>query len=629
MPQQVRHALILVAVATVVFCARLGATRLWDDDETFFAQTAREMYERGDLVVPTFNQALFSHKPPFMYWMMIAAYHVFGVTEFAARFPSALFGIANVLLIWRLGARLYSPAVGFWAGIMLATSLNFVVVSRAATCDAELVFFCTLPLYIFARGAPNSHEFGYARGGGSRTRESSDTATIGDPNSHEFGYGPASLAYASGFQNPGSPTHERGDWPTYALAYLAMGMAMLVKGPIGIVLPGSVLGLFLLWQRATAAEQGAKDGAAWKRIARFAGRLCSPRALVGTFWSMRPLTAIAAVLLVAGPWFVAVGVKTQGEFLNGFFGVHHFHRFTSPMDNHGGSPFYYLLAICVGFFPWIIFLMPSCSELVRRMRTDHPFRNADRLICAWIIVWVGFFSLASTKFPHYVVPAYPALALLTAAFAERWTREFDIYGKLSRRWAWATVALVSVGIVVAIPFVARIHLPGEELLGLAALPLLPAAVLAAYFTERRQITRALATLTIGAMAFSIGLFGFAAVRVDRHQNTAALAQAMNHAAPASAHRVGTFRYFRPGLVYYCNERVEQLAEAAEARAFLADDRGPAFLVTTEAEFDQMAGLPPDVSVLQRAPWFLRSGRTVVLLGRAAGAVAERSTATRE
>src|SRR6516164_2788367 len=135
MPKQVRQGLILIAVAAAVFLPRLGATRLWDDDETFFAQAAREMYERGDLVVPTFNQALFSHKPPFMYWMMIGAYHVFGVSEFAARLPSALFGIATVLLVWRLGRIIYSPVVGFWAGMILATSLNFVVISRAATTD--------------------------------------------------------------------------------------------------------------------------------------------------------------------------------------------------------------------------------------------------------------------------------------------------------------------------------------------------------------------------------------------------------------------------------------------------------------------------------------------------------------
>src|SRR5436190_3239767 len=121
MPLQLREGLVLVALAAVVFLTGLGATRLWDDDETFFAQTAREMFERGDLVVPWFNQTLFAHKPPFMYWMMIGAYHIFGVTEFASRLPSAIFGFASVLLIWLLGRILYLPWVGFWVGIMLSS----------------------------------------------------------------------------------------------------------------------------------------------------------------------------------------------------------------------------------------------------------------------------------------------------------------------------------------------------------------------------------------------------------------------------------------------------------------------------------------------------------------------------
>src|SRR4029450_13478304 len=103
MPERVRQVLILFAVAAAVYLPRLGATRRWDDDETFFAQGAREMYDRGDAVVPWFNDTLFSHKPPFMYWLMMGAYSLFGVTEFAARLPSALFGIANVFLVWRLG----------------------------------------------------------------------------------------------------------------------------------------------------------------------------------------------------------------------------------------------------------------------------------------------------------------------------------------------------------------------------------------------------------------------------------------------------------------------------------------------------------------------------------------------
>jgi 4-amino-4-deoxy-L-arabinose transferase-like glycosyltransferase len=587
MPRQLREGLVLVAIAAVVFLTGLGGTRLWDDDETFFAQTAREMFERGDLVVPWFNQTLFAHKPPFMYWMMIGAYQIFGVTEFAARLPSAIFGIASVLLVWRLGRILYSPPVGFWAGIILATSLNFIVIARAATCDAELVVFCTLPLYLFVRGTATRRDGPGTTG--ARLSWSTEDAS----------------------RNP--------SWKTYVAVYVSMGMAVMIKGPIGVLLPTSVLGLFLLCRRSIPAH-GAGSKRGWRAISDRLVAWLAPRHVLQTIWQMRPLTAIALVALVAGPWFVAVAWQTHGEFLAGFFGVHHFHRFTSPMDNHPGPPVYYLLAICVGFFPWSIFLSPCCIELVRRMRhndLDSTRSNgpADALLVAWIIVWVGFFSLASTKFPHYVIPAYPALALLTACFFDRWISETAIYGKLARRAAWATVALVGAGILIVVPFVARDHLPGEQLLCLAGLPLIPGAALGAWLAERQQVARALACLTATAALFFVGLFAWAAPRVDRHQNTAPFAAAIHERCPDRNARIATYQYFRPGFVYYCNERVEQFYDAPSATTFLRESSGNSFLVTTEDEYREFKNqLGPQVGIIQRGAWFLKQGKTLVLLG---------------
>ncbi len=607
-----------MAVASVVFLTRLGATRLWDDDETFFAQVAREMYDRGDLVVPWFNQELFSHKPPFMYWMMIGAYHVFGVTEFAARLPSALFGIATVMLIWRLGRILYSPGVGFWAGIVLATSLNFVVISRAATCDAELIFFCTLPIYLFVRGTA--------------TRQV--CAITGE----------VQLSWTQ------ENAHPEPSWATYALVYSVMGMAVLVKGPIGVVLPTSVLGLYLVFQKVVAQSSGraptdrlvpcavmtpgsarntpvaTQDGtrsapatlgwrATWRESLAFVRHALAPLHLIQTVWRMRPLTAMGAVLLVAGPWFLMVGLQTHGEFLSGFFGVHHFHRFTSPMDNHPGPIWFYLAAICVGFFPWIIFLSPSALEFKRRLREQPSSRPADILICSWFVVWVGLFSLASTKFPHYVVPAYPALALFTACFFDRWTQHTAIYGKIARNAAWLTVAIAGVGILIVVPVVARMYLQGEPYLGLVGLPLVAGAALGAYHTARRQVVQALTSLTATTIAFQLGLFGIAAVMVDRHQNTTALATTIHRLSPDGDVRIGALHYFRPGLVYYCNDHIEKLADCDAAIAFLKEHAGHAFLVTSEREYWQIAdSLPTRTAVLERSPWFLKSGEMVMLLG---------------
>jgi 4-amino-4-deoxy-L-arabinose transferase-like glycosyltransferase len=616
MPRQLREGFALVAVAAAVYLTGLGSTRLWDDDETYFAQTAREMHERGDLIVPWFNQSLFAHKPPFMYWMMIGAYHLLGVTEFASRLPSAVFATASALLVWRLGRILYSPRVGFWAGIVLSTSLNYVVIARAATCDAELLFFCTLAIYLFVRSNAKW-----------RT-----TVARAHPTGQSSGEDHAQLAWLD--EDASEPT----TWKTWTLVYAAMGMAVMVKGPIGVVLPTAVLGLFLLLQKRGRRSQSPTpifnsqfsptvSGSLRQRCltsVAYLASVFSPRHVVRTIWSMRPLTALAMTLLVAGPWFVAVSVRTHGEFLKGFFGEHHFHRFTATMDNHNGPPFYYLLAICVGFFPWIIFLKPACTELVRRMRDPQSSRPADRLIIAWFTVWVGFFSLAVTKFPHYVLPAYPALALGTAAFLDRWIRDDEIYPKFWRRAAWSTVGLVGLGIVIVMPFVARVHLPSEHWLGLAGLPLIVGPLVVAWFAERRQITRALASLTATAAVFSIGLFAVAAVRVDRHQNTRPFAAAIRAHNPTGDARIAVYQCFRPGYVFYCNKHVEQFWDDAAPKKFFDELRTKSFLVTTLEDYERMAAeLPSQIGVLECSPWFLKSGQTLVLLGDTSAAVAER------
>ena len=128
---RLRHQLVLAAIAGAMYFVNLGATHLWDVDEAIFSQAAKEMHARGDAVVPYFNGQVFPDKPALMYWLMIGAYELFGPTEFAARFWSAVFGIGSVLLTYQLGRLVFSPRVAFWSGLILATSLNFNVIARA------------------------------------------------------------------------------------------------------------------------------------------------------------------------------------------------------------------------------------------------------------------------------------------------------------------------------------------------------------------------------------------------------------------------------------------------------------------------------------------------------------------
>jgi len=153
MKQLVWHHVLIVTVAVLVMFTNLGGAQLWDRDEPRNAGCAEEMLARGDWVVPTFNGQLRDAKPVMLYWLIMSAYGMFGVGEFAARFWSAVLAVCTVLMTYQIGRRLFNPQVALWAGLILATSLMFAVAGRAATPDSVLIFFVTLALMVYVLGA--------------------------------------------------------------------------------------------------------------------------------------------------------------------------------------------------------------------------------------------------------------------------------------------------------------------------------------------------------------------------------------------------------------------------------------------------------------------------------------------
>ena len=122
---------------------RSGATPLWDRDEPRFATATREMAQRGDWIVPTFNGELRPDKSILAYWLMGIAYRIFGDGEFAARCFSGAAGTGAALLAYLLGKRMFDARVGLLAGWMLALSPMLMIESKLATVDAQLLFWLT------------------------------------------------------------------------------------------------------------------------------------------------------------------------------------------------------------------------------------------------------------------------------------------------------------------------------------------------------------------------------------------------------------------------------------------------------------------------------------------------------
>ncbi|NJN71277.1 MAG: glycosyltransferase family 39 protein [Nitrospira sp.] len=152
--------LVLTLLAGLLFFIGLGSMGLTDRDEGRNAEAGREMFASGDLVTPTFNGELRVAKPVFVYWLMTLSYHVFGVNEFAARAPSAFFGVGLILMHYLFLSRLRGPTVGLFGALMLLLNIEILALGRMAITDSVLIFFTTLSLYSFWLGL---HEDGAGR----------------------------------------------------------------------------------------------------------------------------------------------------------------------------------------------------------------------------------------------------------------------------------------------------------------------------------------------------------------------------------------------------------------------------------------------------------------------------------
>ena len=615
------HAWIILA-AGLVFFTRLGATALWDLDEPLYAACAREMADRGDWVVPVFNGEYFYDKPPLMFWLMMSGTALFGQSEFAVRFWSPVIGILTALVTYHLGRMLFRREVGLWAGLIVASTVIFTVSARAATVDAALTLASTLAIGAFVLA--NRRLF---RVGGGESVAEGAANEFGACNRRQQN---CLLQSADGTRSVPATT-----WFLYALMWAMMGVAVLAKGPVGLLLPAAAVGLFLMIQHAPPIRgfvrgmasfvqrpvsqtrnlavllRGLADLIILSRVAW--GIVQTITSLTAAFfralWQMRPLTGLVVVVAVAVPWYVLVGLRTDGAWLQEFFAKYNLGPFVKPFMGHHGPFYYHFVAILIGFFPWSLFIGPMLYHVGRRIHRGEPWAAATTLLACWAGVWFVFWSVCSTKLPHYVLPAYPALALMTGCFLAEWLAE---PARFLRAWSRnAAVTLVAVGVLLGIgaPLAAYWFVPGEELIGLVGLPLVIGGAVCWLFHYRGDLARFMPAFAATGVAFLVALFAFAAARVDRHQHSPALAEAMRGADDAP--QVATYQFMQASLVYYVGQNVPRFDDTAELRAFL--DRNPGGLVVTvdsrETELQNAIG---DLEVVARRPRFLGRGEVVVL-----------------
>jgi 4-amino-4-deoxy-L-arabinose transferase-like glycosyltransferase len=590
--QCIRHQVLIVLVAGLICFVNLGATGLWDLDEALYTSIAREMSARGDWVVPTFNTNVFYDKPPLMFWLMMGSFKFLGQSEFAARLPAALLAIGTTLATYHLARLLFSAEIGLWAALATTSNIIYTVSARAATVDSALVFATTLAMALFVKGA--------------RMREDSEA---------EPGDRPRGLAYL-----PQSRT-------VYLVMGIFLGLAILAKGPVGFLLPAASLGLFLLIVNEPAVPP-LPETLRWAGRARaFAVRsvrLFSPRKLLHVTWAMRPLTVLTVAALVALPWFVAVAWRTDGQWLAQFVTKYNLGPFVKPFLGHRGPFYYHFVIVLIGFFPWSVFLGPTLIHAYRGLR-GRQFPSYLFLIC-WLGVFFGFWSMCSTKLPHYVLPAYPALAILTGCFVHAWVQRADAAAPHIMPTATSIFLGVGVAMLAILPWVTARYAPGEEIVALLGLVLILGGGAGWYYLARDRRPPYMTAFATSSVLFITIFFGWAALRIDRHQHSRPLLEEVRHDCPAEP-QIASYKYCDASTVYYSRGPVEECNEVAKLQDFRQRSPHP-YVVTTADEMAQLdKQMPGQWQVLARRPRFLVKGEIVVLVPQSPAHVSRRNGTT--
>ena len=337
----------LLALCGLAFFLRLGGLGLMDKTEGLFVEVPRQMLLSGDWVTPRWNGERFFDYPVWGYWMVGLSFRWFGISEWAARLPAALAASASVLatygLVLALGAPQERPSqrVGraALAGGILALSPGWIGWAHSSVTDMFLASAMAMALLGFALAYWRRDDLGLRR----------------------LGHG--------------------------ALA-LFCGVAVLAKGPVGLLLPGLVIIVFLLLR-----------GQLWSEVRQ-------------TPWF--PLLAL--FLGVTLPWYVLATRANGFTFLARFIGFSNLERFTSVLYSHPGPPWFYLPWVVLLLLPWSLYLPVALVRLrFWRLSVWRSVSEAEAVplfALVWLVLIVAFFSSAATKLPGYILPALPGAALL-------------------------------------------------------------------------------------------------------------------------------------------------------------------------------------------------------------------------
>lgn len=329
------HCLGIFLISVFIYLFFNHRVPITDPVEANYALTAKEMVLSADWLSPRIYGVAWFDKPVFFYWLTAISFQLFGFSEWAARLMPAVFAAAGLVLIYWFAVKITSRTAAVLAMLIMGTSFEYIVLAKLIITD--MVFF------IFNSAALSFFYLGYVKMNGTKR------------------------------------------W--YLAAYVSMALAVLTKGPVGVLLPGLVMLLFIAVQR---------NWAELKEMSLPAG--------------------LFLFAIVALPWYAAMYVVHGADFINNFFGVHNYLRATVSEHPKDNVSYYYIAVFALSMLPWSAIAIKALLRAGRALWAQVS--PLPLFLILWTAVYLGFYSLMATKYLTYTFPILFPVAVLTAIHLE-------------------------------------------------------------------------------------------------------------------------------------------------------------------------------------------------------------------
>jgi len=477
-----------------------------DRDEARFAQASAQMLETGDLIAIKFQDQERNKKPAGIYWMQAASVKLFSTEQnreiWAYRLPSVLGGILAIFFTWGIGRTLFDQNTALLGALFIGAAPAFMGEATIAKTDAMLLATLCAAMFAFSR------------------------IYIVAGNLKQVHTKPKSM------------------WPEIFLLWFAVGISVLIKGPIApMILMTTILGLAFKPKQDNRVNQ-----------------------VMVWLQAIRPFTGIIIVLACVLPWVISISLITDGRFFSDALGRDMLGKVGSVQERHSGPPGYHLILLPILFWPVSAFLFVTAIKAFHNKHETGVWFLISWLLPAWLI-----FELTATKLPHYVLPMYPAIALLSAKTLVDLTQNNESVAKLPLRLGALLFGTIGMGIAIAILILASLYRefginPAHFLLSIT---IFIGTIIAAIWIWHQHYYRAGLASIILSIIGCASLLLYVLPSLDKLGVSPALATALTSLdrhplRSAGAPPVSLIGYYEPSIVFLLGTDTNLITNAGHA-----------------------------------------------------------------